>query len=307
MELIFDSLLDALKDTWLMLPILYVVYLFLDSLQRKTDNNDSFFWNLQKYGPLFGAALGLIPQCGFSILAAMLYVSRNITLGTMIAVFLATSDEAVPILISEPRLIPSLGVLLVLKFILAATVGWLIDHFIVRNQKIISFNELEDEDELDEEEQEDEQIEDNLEMQNAPSCSCCYPQYPVWLSALLRTGKIYLFIFGFSVVMNIITGMIGEENLAAFLQTSEVYQPLFASLFGFIPNCAATVVLCQLYASQALTFGSLLAGLMTNAGLGLVALFQYDPDRKQLWKVLLLMWIPSLICGYVVQLVELAL
>lgn len=305
MELLFESLHHALEDTWLMIPILYVVYLFLDSLQRKTDNNDSFFWNLQKYGPLFGAALGLVPQCGFSVIAAMLYVSRNITLGTMIAVFLATSDEAIPILISEPAMLPSLGLLLVLKFVLAAVCGWLIDHVIVRNQKIISFNDIEEEDE--EEFDDDEQIANDLEEQNAPSCSCCYPQYPVWLSALLRTAKIYLFVFIVTVVMDMITHGIGEENLAAFLQTSEAFQPLLASLFGFIPNCAATVVLCQLYAGGALTFGSLLAGLMTNAGLGLVALVQYDPNRKQLWKVLLLMLIPSLICGYLVQFIELAL
>lgn len=306
MELLFESLHHALEDTWLMIPILYVVYLFLDSLQRKTDNNDSFFWNLQKYGPLFGAALGLVPQCGFSVIAAMLYVSRNITLGTMIAVFLATSDEAVPILISEPAMLPSLGLLLVLKFVLAAVCGWLIDHVIIRNQKIISFNDIEEEDE-EEEFDDDEQIATDLEEQNAPSCSCCYPQYPVWLSALLRTAKIYLFVFIVTVIMDMITHGIGEENLAAFLQTSEAFQPLFASLFGFIPNCAATVVLCQLYAGGALTFGSLLAGLMTNAGLGLVALVQYDPNRKQLWKVLLLMLIPSLICGYLVQFIELAL
>lgn len=305
MELLLDSILDALHDTWLMLPLLYVVYLFLEYLQRKNDQNDSFFWNLQKYGPLFGALLGLIPQCGFSILAATLYVSRNITLGTMIAVFIATSDEAVPILISEPKLIPSLGLLLVLKFVIAAACGFFIDHVLERHQKIIRFSELADEDELAQEEEDEEAIANSLEEQEAPSCSCCYPQYPLWLSALLRSAKIWLFIFLFSIVMNVITGLIGEENLAAFLQTSEVFQPLFAALFGFIPNCAATVVLCQLFAANALTFGSLLAGLITNAGLGLVALFQYDPNRRQLWKVLVLLLIPALASGYLVQFLEL--
>lgn len=304
MELFLDSIIDALHDTWLMLPLLYVVYLFLEYLQRKNDQNDSFFWNLQKYGPLFGALLGLIPQCGFSILAATLYVSKNISLGTMIAVFIATSDEAVPILISEPSLIPSLGLLLVLKFAIAALCGYLIDHILYPHQKIIRFSELEEEDELESEEIEESQIETSLEEKEAPSCSCCYPQYPLWLSALLRSAKIYLFIFLFSVVMNIITGLIGEENLAAFLQTSAVFQPLFAAVFGFIPNCAATVVLCQLFAAHSLTFGSLLAGLITNAGLGLVALFQYDPDRKQLWKVLLLLLVPALVFGYLVQFLE---
>ena len=293
MDFLIDCILDSFHDTWLMFILLFVVYLFIDSAERKTSENDSFFWELQKYGPLFGALLGLVPQCGFSILAAMLYAGRNITLGTMIAVFLATSDEAIPILISEPAMLPSLGILLVLKFILAALTGWVIDHLLYPHQKILYFSEMEEEDDLEDV--------DVVENQNPAACSCCYRQYPVWLSALLRTIKIYAFIFIVTLIMTLITGWIGEENLAAFLNSSRLLQPLAAALFGFIPNCAATVVLCQLYAGGALTFGSLLAGLMTNAGLGLVALFQYDPDRKSLFKVVLLMLIPALICGYLVQ------
>lgn len=300
MEFFIDILTDAWKDTWLMIPILYVVYLFIDSLDRKTDQSDSFFWKLQKYGPLFGALLGLIPQCGFSILAAMLYVSNNITLGTTIAVFLATSDEAVPILISQPDMIPSLGVLLVLKFIAAAVIGTLIDKVLYRHQHIVRFEDLEEEEEVEET---DEKEAENLEEDSQSACSCCYTQYPVWLSALLRTIKIYLFVFVVTLAMNAITGWIGEDKLAAFLQTQTLWQPAAAALFGFIPNCAATVVLCSLYSSHALTFGSLFAGLMTNAGLGLVALFQYSTNKKAIWKTALLMYVPAVLLGYLLQLV----
>lgn len=302
MEFFIDIFADAVKDTWLMLPILYVVYLFIDALDRKSEQNDGFFWKLQKYGPLFGALLGLVPQCGFSILAAMLFVSKNITLGTMIAVFLATSDEAVPILIAQPQLLGSLGLLLVLKFILAAATGMIIDKLIYRHQHIIRFEDL-DEEEDDEQIAQDEVDADMIEQDNQPACACCYPQYPVWLSALLRTLKIYLFVFIFTLAMNALIGWIGEDTLAAFLQTGQAWQPLAAALFGFIPNCAATVVLCTLFSSGALTFGALLAGLMTNAGLGLVALFQYSDDRKSLWKIILLMFVPAVLSGYLVQFV----
>ncbi|WP_281714612.1 putative manganese transporter [Allobaculum stercoricanis] len=298
MEILIDSLMDAVKDTWLMLPLLYVVYLFLDAMQRRSDEDDSIFWRLQKYGPLFGALLGLIPQCGFSILAAMLFVSKNITLGTMIAVFLATSDEAIPILLANPNMLSSLLLLLVCKFVIAALVGMFIDRVLFPHQKLIYFSELPNEPES-EEEFEIEQYEE--EFSQAPSCACCYPQYPVWLSALIRTLRIYAFVFIVTFGFNVITLAIGHERLSSFLQSSYAIQPLLASLFGFIPNCAATVILCELFANGTLTFASLLAGLMTNAGLGLVALFQYDPNRKQLWKVILLMLIPSLLCGYLIQ------
>lgn len=271
MDFLIDSLHEALHDTWMMLPLLYVVYLFLDSMERKTSQNDSFFWNLQKYGPLFGALLGLVPQCGFSVLAAILYVSHNITLGTMIAVLLATSDEAVPVLISEPDMIPWLGLLLVIKFAVAWLAGTLIDHVLFPHQQIVRFGDMQEE---------EDSMEDGLEEENqfekthsGPDCSCCYPQYPVWISAFLRTIKIYLFVFLVTFGLNLLTGWIGEERLASFLQSSVLFQPLLASVFGLIPNCAATVILCQLFASQALSFGSLVGGLLSNAGLGLIALF----------------------------------
>lgn len=297
MDFLIDIFHEAVHDTWMMLPILYVVYLFIDSLDRKSEKSDSFFWKLQKYGPLFGALLGLIPQCGFSILAAMLFVSKNITLGTMIAVFLATSDEAVPILLSQPDMIPSLLVLLVIKFILAALVGYVIDHVIARHQTITRFDELEEEEDMEEA--------DEMEDENQPACACCYPQYPIWLSALLRTLKIYIFVFIVTLIMTAITEAIGEETLASWLQSSIAWQPIAASLFGFIPNCAATVVLCSLYASSALSFGSLLAGLMTNAGLGLVALYRYSSDKSVVWKVMLYMLVPAILFGYLFQMIPL--
>lgn len=293
-----DIVMDALHDTWLMIPLLFAVYLLIDWMERRPSKDDGIFRRLQKYGPFFGALLGLIPQCGFSILASILFLQKNITIGTMIAVFLATSDEAVPILISEPAMIPSLAVLLVLKFVIAALSGTVIDRLLFRHQQIVSFDALEEE--------EDESEEESFEQENQDSCPCCYPQYPLWLSALLRTLKIYLFIFLVTVALNAITESIGEERLGAFLMSAQGWQPLAASLFGFIPNCAATVVLCQLYAAGALTFGSLTAGLLTNAGLGLAALIRYGLSWRELLKIALLMLIPALISGYAIQLLQTA-
>lgn len=301
MELFLDGFLDAIHDTWQMLPMLYIMYWLLGLLDQHQSISDQAFLRLRKYGPLFGALLGLLPQCGFAVLAAILYVSRMISLGTLVAVFIATSDEAIPVMIANPGLIPSLGLLLVGKFILAMMVGFVIDYVVDRHQNLAELSTSQEE----KIEEESEQEASELESQNSASCVCCNPAYPLWLNALFQSLKIYSFIFLVTLVLNWVTMGIGEETLAAFLQSSKAFQPILAALFGFIPNCAATVVLCELYAAHALTFGSLLAGLSTNAGLGLVALFQYDSNRKTLWKVILWLFIPAVLAGYALQLLPL--
>lgn len=294
MDIFLDTLLDSLNDTWAMIPLMFIAYLIIEHFERKPSKDDSMFWNLQKYGPLFGALLGLLPQCGFAILATMLFVQKNITLGTMIAVFVACSDEAIPVLLSEPQLFPSLMVLLVCKFVIAVVSGWVIDHILFPHQKIRWFSEMPEEEEDEEMQGDDEDL---------AACPCCYPQYPIWLSALLRTLKIYVYVFLTAFGLTLILNFIPESQLQAVLLTGTWWQPLVSALFGFIPNCAATVVLCQLYAAGTLSFASLLAGLITNAGMGLVVLFQYSEKKTVLFKVMGLLLGIALIAGYTVMLI----
>ena len=294
MELFLDTLFDSLNDTWAMIPLMFIAYLIIEHFERKPSKDDSMFWNLQKYGPLFGALLGLLPQCGFAILAAMLFVQKNITLGTMIAVFVACSDEAIPVLLSEPQLFSSLMVLLVCKFVIAVVSGWVIDHILFPHQKIRWFSEMP-------EEEEDEEMQDDDE--DLAACPCCYPQYPIWLSAFLRTLKIYVYVFLTAFVLTLILNFIPESQLQAVLLTGTWWQPLVSVLSGFIPNCAATVVLCQLFAAGTLSFASLLAGLITNAGMGLVVLFQYSEKKTVLFKVMGLLLGIALIAGYAMMLI----
>lgn len=288
MNFLIDCILDAWHDTWLMLPLLYAAYLIIEYFERKDSKDDKLFFGLQKYGPLVGALIGLIPQCGFSILAAMLFVQGNITLGTLAAVFIATSDEAIPILLAEPSLFSSLLILLACKFCIGIAGGFLIDRIVFPHQKILRFEDMPEE-ENEEQYEEDEQA--------ASSCPCCYPQYPMWISALLRTVKIFIFVFLTTIAFNMLIGWIGEQTLSKFLLTGTVFQPLLAALFGFIPNCAATVILCQLFALGQLSFGSLLAGLITNAGLGFLVLFQYGEKKSTIGKLALILWIIASLSG----------
>ena len=155
MNFILHMIEHTIKDTWTMFPLLLLTYIVLEIFERRENNDDKIFFGLQKYGPLLGALIGLLPQCGFSVLAAILYCQNNISLGTMIAVMVATSDEAIPILVANPSMYDSLIRLLALKFIIALISGYVIDLII--KPHIIRFEDM-----IDEEEIEDEQSDDNV-------------------------------------------------------------------------------------------------------------------------------------------------
>ena len=210
-----DIILDTIHDTWAMLPLLYITYCILEVFERKNTQDDKLFFGLQRLGPILGALVGLIPQCGFSILAAMLFVQNNITLGTLVSVMIATSDEAIPILISNPKMYSSLLGILGLKLVIAIVVGLFTDHVLFRNQKILRFEDMEEEDYDDEEYEEEES--------SGSSCPCCYPEYPLWISALLRSLKIYVFIFITSFVLTLLMELIGEKTLSMILLHTTLY------------------------------------------------------------------------------------
>lgn len=292
-EGMLELLTDVFKDTWLMLPLLYITYCILERFERGQTSDERLFFGLQKYGPLIGALIGLIPQCGFSILAAMLFVQNSVTLGTMVSVFIATSDEAIPILISTPSMIPTLLPLLATKFLIALVTGYIVDRIIFPKQKILLFEDMEEEEDLEEGDYE--------ESSNGVDCPCCYTQYPLPISALLRTLKIYGFVFVTSLVLGLLIEWIGIDTLQKFLLTNSIFQPILASIFGFIPNCAATVVLAQLYVLKSLSFGSLCAGLATNAGMGLMVLFAYESDKKNIIRVIAILFLAASISGMILQ------
>ena len=202
--------------------------------------------------------LGCVPQCGFSVAAANFYAGRLITPGTLIAVFLATSDEAVPILLSQPGALPDLGKLLGVKLAAGAVFGVAVDlwvkHFLpAREEK--PFEDL------------------------CRDCGC--EEHGVFRSAVTHTVQIFFFLFLINLVLGLGMALIGEEALSKLLLSGSVFQPLLAALVGFLPNCAASVLLTQLYLTGDLSFGAAVAGLCTGAGLGLAALWRANRRPKE--------------------------
>ena len=253
-----DILLDALLDTLKTLPFLFGAYLLIEFLEhRASEKLTGALQKLGPFGPAGGALLGLVPQCGFSVAAANFYAGRLITPGTLIAVFLATSDEALPILISQPGALPDLLVLLGVKLISGAVFGVATDllwkH--LSHHAEPPFTDL------------------------CKDCGC--EDHGIFRSALVHTFKIALFLLVINLVLGGAIHFVGEERISQILLSGSVLQTFVAALIGFLPNCASSVILTELYLSGSLSFGAAVAGLCTGAGVGLAVLFKYNRHLKE--------------------------
>ena len=247
-----DILLDALIDTLKTLPFLFGAYLLIEFLEhRASEKLTGALRRLGPFGPVGGAVLGLVPQCGFSVAAANFYAGRLITPGTLMAVFLATSDEALPILVSQPGALPDLLLLLGVKLVSGAVFGVLTDLIWKRlphRTPEHPFEEL------------------------CKDCDC--EHHGIFRAALTHTVRIALFLL----LVNLVLG--GAISVVTILAYTAI-QPFVAALIGFIPNCASSVILTELYLSGSLSFGAAVAGLCTGAGVGLAVLFKYNRHLKE--------------------------
>ena len=255
LHILEHSFIDSLKT----LPFLFGVYLLIEYIEhRSADKLGGALRKMGPFGAIGGAVLGSVPQCGFSVVAANLFSGRLITMGTLIAVFIATSDEAVPMILANPESIGSLWKLIICKVIIAIAVGLLVDLI----AKVLGFNRAEE-----------------PFKEICSHCDC--EHHGIFHSALHHTIEIIIFIFIVNLLLNGFMEFAGEETASKLLMTDSVFQPLIAALIGFIPNCAASVVLTQLYIEGVLSFGSIIAGLTTGAGVGLVVLFKTNKHVKQ--------------------------
>lgn len=278
-DILLDVLTEALIDSLKMLPFLFGVYLLIEFLEHKSSGK--MVRTLQKLGPfgaVGGALLGCVPQCGFSVAAANLYSGRMISAGTLIAVFISTSDEAVPIILGNPQNAKTAIKLLAVKVAIAIVVGIICDLVLKALNKPVLEKPCE---------------------QLCEHCGC--ENHGILYSAAKHTVSIFLFILAISVVLGGLIEIIGQDNLSKLLLTDSVFQPFLAALIGFIPNCAASVILTQLFIEGGLTFGSLVAGLSTGAGLGLVVLFKTNKHFKQNISIAAVLYIAGALSGMLIN------
>ena len=268
METLFDILFDTAIDGVKMLPFLFGAYLLIEYMEHRAKNLHRALGG--PFGAVGGALLGLVPQCGFSAAAANLYARGLITTGTLLAVFISTSDEAIPVLLANPGSLRLMGQLLLTKALLAVAVGLVADLIFrrVRRGKTQVERGPRGEDH-------------HHHHHSCSSCDAYRGRHPLLRAAAVHTLQIFAFVVAIMLALNLAIALIGTENLSRLLLQNSLWQPVLAALIGAIPNCASSVLLTELYLSGSLTFGSVVAGLTTGAGLGLVVLFKQNRDKRQ--------------------------
>lgn len=300
-EIIGEALWDALYDLRFTVFILYFAYLLIGYLTHHKSRGYANLLKKSKYsGPLIGAFLGCVPQCGFSSVMADVYSKRAISIGTLIAVFLATSDEAVPILISYPNLYLDMLILLGFKLVFAIIFGYLVDFvymLICRRTKREFVSPPENLPDI---------IEQVDEQQNPCDCECHHHDHlkdekhkkhsrehccadNIFLDALLHTINIAIFIFVATTIINILISTIGLDFITSWLGDNAYLQILLCAVIGFIPNCAGSVFLVELFINGGVLFSAMIAGLSVGSGIGIFILFTKNKGKKQLLENLLIM------------------
>ena len=261
LHILEHTLMHTIEDSVKLIPFLFLTYLLMEELEHRTGGKArSRIKNAGKVGPLWGGLLGVVPQCGFSAAASSLYAGRVITVGTLMAVFLSTSDEMLPIFISEAVPVATIVKILAAKVVIAVISGFAVEFTYVS---------------LFRKKEKDMDIHVVCEEEH---CSC---EDGILKSACKHTLKIFFYIFVITFVLTLVVEIIGEDHLALVFQNIPVVGEMIAALVGLIPNCASSVVITELYLSGIITAGAMMSGLLVNAGVGLLILFRLNRDWKQ--------------------------
>lgn len=275
LDVIVDTLLDGIK----LIPFLFIAFLILELLEHKlSGKNKKIIEKSGKFGPIIGSMLGAFPQCGFSVAATNFYATRIITLGTLISIYLSTSDEMLPLLISEGVDIKLIIKVLGIKILIGMISGFIIDLIFRKKEK--------------------NHIHDFCEEEH---CNC---KNGVLISTIKHILNITLFIIIISFILNIIIYYVGEDTLGNLIFRKKVLGPILSSLIGLIPNCASSVVITQLYLENVISFGAMMSGLLTGSGVAILVLFKVNKNLKENLKILGLVYIIGVISGIIIELIN---
>lgn len=302
-----DIISDCLSDSLKMLPLIFLTYVIIELIERKADFAKNGRFLTGKAAPVLGSLAGAFPQCGISVMSAKLYERGIIGVGTLLSVFIATSDEAFSILISSPQRLALIPLLLI-KIVIAVIVGEVAN--LIFHKKITPEDEKFDHEEICTHchdhgtEDEDEHDDDHRETRSHAK--------KLWakrylLIPLIHSLQTFAYVLAVTLVFGILfadNGLIGADKLSAFLDSSKYFAPFITSLIGLIPNCASSAVITSAYVRGAISFGAMTAGLISNAGVGLAILFKNTRKTKRNLLVMLALYLIGSICGIIISSLE---
>lgn len=251
-----DFFIDCIMDTVKMIPFLLVAFLIIELIEHKlNDKSKKLIEKSGKFGPLLGGILGAFPQCGFSVLTTNLYITRIVSIGTLIAVYLSTSDEMIPVLLSSNVLLSEVIKIVLLKVIIGIIFGFIIDLIFRKKRKKQDYHICDDD-----------------------TCDC---DESIVKSTIKHTLKTSIFIFISVIIIGLIIELFDQDKISLFLSNHKVLAPMISSLIGLVPNCAASIFITQLYVKGILSFGTTMAGLLTGSGVGILLLFKNNSSIKE--------------------------
>lgn len=281
-EMLDEVVLHGLLDTLKIIPFLFLTYLLMEFIEHKAgEKAENFMKKAGAFAPAVGGLLGTVPQCGFSAAVANLYAGRIVSMGTVVAVFLSTSDEMIPILVSGRIAVGTVALVVLYKAIVAIAVGLLVDlllRLMRCDQNKINIDAICDED----------------------NCHC---ERGIWYSAFHHTLTISLFVFITTLAINLLVFFIGEENLGAIMYDKPFISHLIAAVFGLIPNCAASVALSTLCTQGLITAGTMMSGLFSGAGVGLLVLCKVNKKPKENILIIGIVVVAGIIFGLIGDLI----
>lgn len=287
--LIFECAVDAALDSIKILPFLFLAYLVMEYVEHRLgERSKDIIRKSGKSGPLWGAVCGAFPQCGFSAAASNLYAGRIITMGTLLAIYLSTSDEMLPILISKQAPVPAMLKILGIKVFIGMAAGFLADWIWAGHRKIRAYAERPHADEKF-------HIDQICENEN---CRC---DDGILKSACKHTLHIFFFILLITVLFNLCIELIGSGNIEHFILNKPFVGVALSALIGLIPNCAASVIITELYLKEMISFGAMMAGLLAGAGVGLIVLCRVNEDVKDNLKIIGLLYLCGVMGGLLLE------
>lgn len=290
---ILDIALDTLVDGVKLIPFLFIAFLIIELIEHKlSKKTEKAIAKAGKGGPIIGALLGGIPQCGFSVLATNLYITRIISLGTLISIYLSTSDEMIPVLLSSDAPINKVLAFVGIKVLVGMVVGFVIDLILRETHN-------------KEEKKNKKHAHEDFHVCEEEHCHC---EESLLKSSIIHTIKTLGFILLITFALNILFGyFISEEAVEGFMESHKLLAPMLASLIGLIPNCGASVMISSIYAEGVITFGTAMAGLLTNSGLALLVLFKQNKNMKENLGVVGLIYFLGILFGYIFNLIGVAI